>query len=94
MADSQMSQICTLFRKISLFDATIFDMAPRAHSDDYSAFLDSAQDAGVRCIYIVFSHQSSIGTCQNFKLVGCDAIPRKLAERMHWRCLSHYVCML
>ena len=42
-----MSQIGTFFRKISLFDATIFDMAPRADSDDEAVFLDSAQDAGV-----------------------------------------------
>ena len=49
-----MSQIGTFFRKISLFDATIFDMAPRADSDDEAVFLDSAQDAGVRvekCMY-------------------------------------------
>ena len=42
-----MSQIGTFFRKIRLFEATIFGMAPRADSDDEAAFLDSAQDAGV-----------------------------------------------
>ena len=47
MTDSQMSQLGTFFRKIRLFDATIFDMAPRADSDDEAAFLDSDQDAGV-----------------------------------------------
>ena len=42
-----MSQIGTFFRKVRLFDATIFDMAPRIDFDDEAAFLDSAQDAGV-----------------------------------------------
>ena len=48
MADLQMSQTGPFFRKISLFDATYFDIAPRAGSDDEANVLNSAQDAGVR----------------------------------------------
>ena len=47
----------TFFRKISLFDATCFDIAPRADSDE-AAVLDFAQDAGVRV-----ENLHSAGTC-------------------------------
>ena len=47
-----MSQIGTSFRKISLFDATCFDIDPWADSDDEAAFLYSAQDAGKQVEYL------------------------------------------
>ena len=40
-------------------------------------------------MYMIFSRQSSICACQN--LDGCAVLPRNSPERMHWRCLSHYV---
>ena len=64
-----MSQIGTFFRKISLFDATIFDMAPRADSDDEAVFLDSAQDAGVRvekCMYCSEIPEETVWSLNSF----------------------------
>ena len=52
MADSQMSQTGPIFRKISLFDAKCFDIAPLADSDDKAVILNSAQDAGVQVEYL------------------------------------------
>ena len=43
------------------------------------------------CAYTWFSMQSSNGTCHLKELA---AFPIKSPERMHWCCISHYVCML
>ena len=67
MADLKMS-LSGLLKK-SLVDATCFDFAPLADSDDMVAVFGSAQDARVRnewnaqYAYILFLCQYSIGTC-------------------------------
>ena len=100
MAGGQISQLGTLFQKISLVDAKCFDFARRADFDDQAAILYSAQDAGARdenlhraCTWFFRAKaQSSIGACQN--LEGCVEFPIKPPKRMHRRCSRHYICML
>ena len=77
MSDLQMSQAGLFFQKISLFDATFFDIAPLADSDDRAAALNAAQDTGVQAETLhsgssdgmVFPRQSSIGTTHATELV-------------------------
>ena len=59
-----------------------------------SSILPKIQECEIAgpCLYMVFSRQSSIVTCQN--LEGCVAFPRKPPKGMHRRCFRHHVLML
>ena len=98
MTHAQMSQTGILFRKISLFGATCYDMAPQADFNDKAAVLNSAQDPGV-LVENLHSALSAMSAYTWFSSPKLDwhlrmwCIPDKIA-RMHWHSFSHCVCML
>ena len=86
-----------IFSQNYFFDSQHVDLAPQEDSREVAALSwprsrSTARWQSAPGMDIIFSRQSSIGSCQI--LEGCAEFLKKLTGRMPGRCFCYYFCML